>query len=247
MAGIGSGQNNRQDRFDNGTNNTGLGHTTNMNTSAPEGGFNDYGVTEVASGGSNNRDNLGTSGNTGGHFGSSAMDYNSGAGNTGGGFDTGSAAGTGGASAMDYNSGAGNTGGGFDTGSAGGYGTSGNTASNFGTSAMDDNSGPGNTGGRFDVGSGADTTGYGSGNTTSTNEYGAGTTGTTTSSNEYGATSANSSGKPTMGDKVKGGAEKLIGKVTKNPDMVERGQERKQGEFSNNNAGAGGYDSNQNY
>ncbi|KAJ7067820.1 hypothetical protein C8F01DRAFT_1115836 [Mycena amicta] len=41
-------------------------------------------------------------------------------------------------------------------------------------------------------------------------------------------------GKPTMGDKLKGGAEKLAGKVTNNPGMQERGQERKMGEFERN-------------
>ncbi|KAJ6521141.1 hypothetical protein DFH09DRAFT_1331338 [Mycena vulgaris] len=57
---------------------------------------------------------------------------------------------------MDYNSGPGNTGGGFDAGSgAEGYGTSGNTGGNFGTSGMDQNSGARNTGGGFDTGSGA--------------------------------------------------------------------------------------------
>jgi len=40
--------------------------------------------------------------------------------------------------------------------------------------------------------------------------------------------------KPTMGDKVKGGAEKLAGKVMGNAGMQERGQERKMGEFERN-------------
>ncbi|KAJ6580311.1 hypothetical protein B0H10DRAFT_2235337 [Mycena sp. CBHHK59/15] len=40
-------------------------------------------------------------------------------------------------------------------------------------------------------------------------------------------TSNNPGGKPSVGDKIKGGAEKLVGKVTKNPEMIERGQQRK--------------------
>ncbi|KAJ7846695.1 hypothetical protein B0H14DRAFT_2771334 [Mycena olivaceomarginata] len=42
-------------------------------------------------------------------------------------------------------------------------------------------------------------------------------------------------GKASMGDKVKGGAEKLAGKVMGNPGMQERGQERKMGEFEQRN------------
>ncbi|KAJ7133564.1 hypothetical protein C8R44DRAFT_849608 [Mycena epipterygia] len=42
------------------------------------------------------------------------------------------------------------------------------------------------------------------------------------------------SGKVPMGDKLKGGAEKLAGKVMGNSGMQERGQERKMGEFENN-------------
>ncbi|KAJ7276886.1 hypothetical protein C8J57DRAFT_1504722 [Mycena rebaudengoi] len=99
---------------------------------------------------------------------------------------------------------------------------------------MNQNSGPGNSGGGFDTGSGAagvgaGTGGYGAGNTTSSsNEYGSGNQYSTgSSSNEYGDTSNNSGGKPSVGDKIKGGAEELVGKVTKNPEMIERGQQRK--------------------
>ncbi|KAF7791468.1 hypothetical protein EIP86_002484 [Pleurotus ostreatoroseus] len=41
--------------------------------------------------------------------------------------------------------------------------------------------------------------------------------------------------KPSMGDKVMGGMEKLAGKVTRNEGMVERGQERKEGDFDRPN------------
>ncbi|KAJ6467521.1 hypothetical protein C8R47DRAFT_813524 [Mycena vitilis] len=41
---------------------------------------------------------------------------------------------------------------------------------------------------------------------------------------------AETHGKPSMGDKLKGGAEKLAGKVTGNAGMQERGQERKMGD-----------------
>jgi len=37
--------------------------------------------------------------------------------------------------------------------------------------------------------------------------------------------------KPSMGDKVIGNFEKVVGKVTRHPDLQERGQERKTGEF----------------
>ncbi|KAJ7697884.1 hypothetical protein B0H17DRAFT_1197215 [Mycena rosella] len=70
---------------------------------------------------------------------------------------------------------------------------------------------------------------HGAGNTTSSsNEYGSGNHYSTgSSSNEYGDTSNNSGGKPSVGDKIKDGAEKLFGKVTKNPETIERGQQRK--------------------
>ncbi|KAJ7810291.1 hypothetical protein B0H14DRAFT_2864066 [Mycena olivaceomarginata] len=107
---------------------------------------------------------------------------------------------------------------------------------NFETCGMDHNSGPGYTGGGFDMGSGAGSVDTGAGmgtNTTfSCDEYGAGTG---TSSNDYStdATSdLNHGGKPTMKDRIKGGAEKLVGQVTRNPELVEKGQLRKEGEFS---------------
>ncbi|KAJ6507571.1 hypothetical protein DFH09DRAFT_1334565 [Mycena vulgaris] len=222
QTGAGYGANNRADQFDGGAS-PGLQHSTHIDSGASN----------------QDLDSFGTSGRTGG------MDYNSGPGNTGGGFDAGSGAegygtsgntgGNFGTSGMDQNSGAGNTGGGFDTGSGAGAGAAlGRTGGNFGTSGMVQNSGPGNSGGGFDTGSGAagvgaGTDGYGAGNTTSSsNEYGSGNQYSTgSSSNEYGDTSNNSGGKPSVGDKIKGGAEKLVGKVTKNPEMIGRGQQRK--------------------
>ncbi|KAK7036171.1 hypothetical protein R3P38DRAFT_2910889 [Favolaschia claudopus] len=41
--------------------------------------------------------------------------------------------------------------------------------------------------------------------------------------------------KPSMGDKLKGGAEQLAGKMTGNAGLQERGQERKMGEFNERN------------
>ncbi|KAF7364799.1 hypothetical protein MVEN_00349900 [Mycena venus] len=214
-------------------------------------GFNDYGVAEVGRGGpglGNQDNNFGTSGRTGG------MDHNSGPGNIGGGFDAGSGAETAGTGygtnrdnfgtsggGMDHNSGPGNTGGGFDVGSGAGAGMGRTGGGNFGTSGMDHNSGPGNTGGGFDTGSGAGVgtgTGIGANTMSSSNEYGSedrNQYGTGTSSNDYGtgATSdSNHGGKPTMKDRIKGGAEKIVGQVTKNPELVEKGQLRKEGEFS---------------
>ncbi|KAJ7364902.1 hypothetical protein DFH08DRAFT_279224 [Mycena albidolilacea] len=232
--------NNRADQFDG--SNAGLQKSTHVESShAAERGFNDYHqVTQIGRGGlgSNNQDGFGTSARAGGDLGgTSAMDH--GAGNSGG-FDAGSAAagsgtyGTSGgnfgaSSGMDHNSGPG-IGGGFDVGSGADPAARGDFG---GTSAMDHNSGPGNSGG-FDVGSGAASGGYPADHTTSSsNEY-AGT------SNDYGAAPENYGGKPSVGDKIKGGAEKIVGKVTKNPELVERGQQRKEGAFANN-AGAGGY------
>jgi len=43
--------------------------------------------------------------------------------------------------------------------------------------------------------------------------------------------SAQAGGKPSMGDKIRGGAETLAGKAMKNQDFMEKGQERKAGEF----------------
>ncbi|KAJ6583938.1 hypothetical protein DFH09DRAFT_1275006 [Mycena vulgaris] len=52
---------------------------------------------------------------------------------------------------------------------------------------------------------------------------------------EFNGNTMGRSGKVPMGDKVKGGAEKLAGKVMGNTGMQERGQERKMGELENNN------------
>ncbi|KAJ7250031.1 hypothetical protein B0H12DRAFT_685014 [Mycena haematopus] len=180
----------------------------------------------------------------------SGMEPNSGLGQTGGfdvgsGADTGAGAGIGrigggfGTASMDQNSGPG-VGGGFDVGSGadtgGGIGRAGG---NVGTSSMDQNSGPG-VGGGFDAGSGAGTGGYKTTSSTNAeaNEYGSGTrrgTGGGVSSDDYSHNQG--APKPSTGDKIKGGAEKLAGKVTKNPELVEKGQQRKQGDLGNDNAG----------
>ncbi|KAF8215046.1 hypothetical protein K438DRAFT_769225 [Mycena galopus ATCC 62051] len=252
------------DQFDGSIGNSSHKHSTHLESSRTDGRFNDYGITEVGGGGPSDsshateassdyygvthvggvtagpsdQDNLRTSGQPGGNSGTSAMDHNSGPGNNSGGFDAGSGAdartgyGTSGTSAMDHNSGPGQAGG-FDVGSGADTGATAmeRTGGNYGTSGMDHNSGPGNSGGGFDAGSGADvgtgTGGYAAGNTTSSSkEY--------DSENQYdtGSTGA----KPSTSDKIKGGAEKLVGKITKNPEMVERGQQRKQGEFSNDSS-----------
>ncbi|KAG0147935.1 hypothetical protein CROQUDRAFT_696093 [Cronartium quercuum f. sp. fusiforme G11] len=52
--------------------------------------------------------------------------------------------------------------------------------------------------------------------------------------------SQNTTGKPTMGDKVKGTFEELKGKVTKNPEVQLQGQARKQGELSSGQNLSGG-------
>ncbi|KAJ7473242.1 hypothetical protein FB451DRAFT_1558521 [Mycena latifolia] len=41
-------------------------------------------------------------------------------------------------------------------------------------------------------------------------------------------------GKASMGDKLRGGAEKIAGKMVGNPGLQERGQERKMGEYQQN-------------
>ncbi|KAJ6537253.1 hypothetical protein DFH09DRAFT_1178332 [Mycena vulgaris] len=58
--------------------------------------------------------------------------------------------------------------------------------------------------------------------------------------NEFGSSNRNEfdgerTGKVSMGDKLKGGAEKLAGKMTGNAGLQERGQERKMGEYEQNN------------
>ncbi|KAJ3869841.1 hypothetical protein EV359DRAFT_59454 [Lentinula novae-zelandiae] len=67
-------------------------------------------------------------------------------------------------------------------------------------------------------------TGYGTGNTGSA--YGTGNDFSGDRNDEsYG--SGNNNNKPSFGDKMKGTAEVAAGKMTKNPGMVERGQDRK--------------------
>ncbi|KAJ7157713.1 hypothetical protein C8R43DRAFT_1105952 [Mycena crocata] len=52
--------------------------------------------------------------------------------------------------------------------------------------------------------------------------------------NEFDSNTMGRSGKAPTGDKLKGGAEKLAGTMMGNAGMKERGQERKMGEFQNN-------------
>ncbi|KAJ6540288.1 hypothetical protein B0H19DRAFT_1381498 [Mycena capillaripes] len=73
-----------------------------------------------------------------------------------------------------------------------------------------------NSGAAFDLGTGTDSE-YVPRNTNTTDEPGA--------PSERG-------GKPKIGDKVKGGAEKLAGSVTRNPGLKERGEEHKEGGYS---------------
>ncbi|KAJ7069282.1 hypothetical protein C8F01DRAFT_511640 [Mycena amicta] len=135
-------------------------------------------------------------------------------------------------------------------------GGAGQTAtSTFGTSAMDANSGPGNSGG-IDAGSGADARahprfdtrandGVGSGTGAGTNPTLSDAYGTGAGAENYHATATSTqhpihqedtttpqtygTGKPSVGDKIVGGAEKLAGSMTKNPGLKEKGIERKQG------------------
>ncbi|KAF8149665.1 hypothetical protein K438DRAFT_1988814 [Mycena galopus ATCC 62051] len=143
---------------------------------------------------------------------------------------------------MDHNSCPGNTGRGFDAGSGADAGMGRTGRGNFETSGMDRNSGPGNTGGGFYMGNGASGVGpgtdMGANTTSSSNEHGSENQNqhvTGASSNDYGTgamSDSNHGGKPTMKDRVRGGAEELLGQVTKNPELVEKGQLRKEGEFS---------------
>ncbi|CAK5272053.1 unnamed protein product [Mycena citricolor] len=116
-----------------------------------------------------------------------------------------------------------------------------NTSSDLGsdTRRMDDLDRNQNTtsglGGNTRSGLGGNNSGLG-GNTSGlggNNQYD--TTSNTTGSQWDNNTTTSGLNKPTMGDKVKGTAEKLAGKVTGNAGMQERGQERKLGEFDNNN------------
>ncbi|KAI0826939.1 hypothetical protein BC628DRAFT_1338750 [Trametes gibbosa] len=101
------------------------------------------------------------------------------------------------------------------------------------------------------------TSGFGRGNTTDADTVGAG-------GNQFGSTARGAGGvdgdnwrqndnfddnngpgsgahKASMGDKLKGNAEKLAGRVTGNPSMVERGQVRKSGESEDTNYNANNY------
>jgi len=61
--------------------------------------------------------------------------------------------------------------------------------------------------------------------------YGRGTN-ATGAGDDYNTTDRNETGhKPTMGEKIKGTMETVQGKITKKPELVERGQERKAGEL----------------
>ncbi|KAJ7143615.1 hypothetical protein C8R43DRAFT_570400 [Mycena crocata] len=196
------------DRFDGSNNTTGFGQTT----TSGQGDFSNR-SNETGTSGYNT---LGHSGNTGEAqgFGSNNQDTFGSTVNTAeghGSSDLGASGGDFGRSAMDHNS---RTGGGASA-------LDHNSRTGGGISATDYNSGAGNTGGGIDAGSGAGAR-YGTDNTPGT------------TLNEYAAGSDNHAGKPSMGDKLQGGAEKLVGKLTKNPEKVERGQERKEGEFSQN-------------
>jgi len=79
-------------------------------------------------------------------------------------------------------------------------------------------------------------TGYGSSNTTSGTGYGDNTR--TGDDNEYDRSNTTGQTKPTMGEKIKGGLETMVGKATKNPEMTERGMDRKTGNLDNDNLGS---------
>ncbi|KAJ6566814.1 hypothetical protein B0H19DRAFT_1067092 [Mycena capillaripes] len=126
---------------------------------------------------------------------------------------------------------------------SGGYGQQDrfdNTGSNTGTGMTGSNMGTGMTG--SNMGTGMNDSSFGSTQRTddlSTGGTGYGTGGDFGSSNrdEFGTGNRDEfegHGKPSMGDKIKGGAEKLAGKMTGNTGMQERGQERKMGEFERN-------------
>ncbi|KAJ3902409.1 hypothetical protein F5879DRAFT_1003190 [Lentinula edodes] len=70
-------------------------------------------------------------------------------------------------------------------------------------------------------------TGYGTGNTGSAYGTGNDFSGDRNDDSSYGSGNNNSNNKPSFGDKMKGTAEVAAGKMTKNPGMVERGQDRK--------------------
>ncbi|KAH8091001.1 hypothetical protein BXZ70DRAFT_488866 [Cristinia sonorae] len=102
-----------------------------------------------------------------------------------------------------------------------GTGTTGTARTGFGRTGSgtqwdDDNAG---------VGSGVKTFGSGGPGPAST-ERNWDNKGTAGGGNQFASSEAGRTGKPSMGDRVKGGMEKVAGKVAGRTDMVERGQER---------------------
>ncbi|KAF7293112.1 hypothetical protein MKEN_01468500 [Mycena kentingensis (nom. inval.)] len=97
-----------------------------------------------------------------------------------------------------------------------------NSLSGPGRSAMDHNSAPGTEGAVYNINdrAGGDGTGTGIQPTTGHHNF---------DERSPHASGGLQAGKPTMGDKIVGGAEKLAGSVTKNPAMKEKGIERQQG------------------
>ncbi|KAF7331676.1 Carbohydrate esterase family 4 protein [Mycena kentingensis (nom. inval.)] len=99
-----------------------------------------------------------------------------------------------------------------------GMGTGAGTDSSFRSGAMNDSS--------YGSSTTADTFG-----TSNTGSYGTGNDFNNDRSTEYDNNEFGRGSKPTMGDKLKGGAEKLAGQMLNKPGLEERGQERKMGEF----------------
>ncbi|KAJ3728285.1 hypothetical protein C8R42DRAFT_258476 [Lentinula raphanica] len=125
-------------------------------------------------------------------------------------------------------------GGGYDqdqyqqSGRANQFSSSGYNDDSFGTSQTQRGYGAGNERGYGDT---TGTQGYGTGNdfensrTGTGSAYGTGNDFSTGRDDDsYGSSNTT---KPSFGDKMKGTAEVAAGKLTRNPDMVERGQERK--------------------
>ncbi|KAF9465250.1 hypothetical protein BDZ94DRAFT_1254064 [Collybia nuda] len=123
------------------------------------------------------------------------------------------------------------TGGGYGSGTSGGYdnkdretyGSSGTRS----TGAGGDSYGSSGTDNFGSTNTGAGAGGYGGTTGSGGDTYGSGT-----------GTGAGQNAKPSMTDKIRGGAEKVAGKMTKNPDLVEKGQDRQTGEFG---SGTGRY------
>ncbi|CAE6508895.1 unnamed protein product [Rhizoctonia solani] len=235
------------DTYDNNTGNYGSSTTgDNYGSSKPD----NYGTTNTH-GLSNTGDNYGSTDRTGnndldtrtGEYGSSNTD-NYGLSNTSGGY-----------SKDTYGSTAGTTGTGYGTSTTDKretskgdnitYGSS-NTGDNYDSTdrtrgndlnTRADEHGSSNTSSGYSkdaYGSTTGTTGtgtYGNPNTenfgnTDRNTYGRGTNATGT--DDFNTDRGNDH-KPTLGEKVKGTMETIHGKVTKNPELIERGQERKAG------------------